>query len=447
MAIDFGINKQNLDPNERNTMRHCGSWIGLITLVRNKPILNRELDIKSKLYESTENHSIGNIIPIVCTILKCIEQSTIFKITNPYIMGILGILLEILSDPNIKDSCKATIDALFKDLKIKTNEITHFNYIEKKRSMKQSKNKFFINCLPNYIAIDSKTLGPYLTEREAELRQVVAIAVDLAVKEITKPVLQRSVNIALFTTRELALKDFGLEHDELKVINATQVMVTNLAGNLALVTCREPLRVHIRDNLEALLDSQTNLDAHSKETIKDIASQDNLDLACAIVKKFVIDKALDEVSKDQMIQQAIEKRKQARERGDRFLDENIFKVVQRLPAILRPNLNKPSRENVDIYENFAANVMMNNDFSASGTMRKYHPQIYNRNMLEQNLRSSDRSGKFELDENKISAILVQLENEINNPNTEEKARAIHMIYGNLSRLLQSTQHIESKIFS
>jgi len=70
--------------------------------------------------------------------------------------------------------------------------------------MKQTKNKFFINCLPNYIAIDSKTLGPFLTEKESELRQLVAVAVDLAVKEITKPVLQRSVNIALFTTRELA---------------------------------------------------------------------------------------------------------------------------------------------------------------------------------------------------------------------------------------------------
>jgi CCR4-NOT transcription complex subunit 1 len=100
----------------------------------------------------------------------------------------------------------------------------------------------------------------------------------------------------------------------MKLINATQVMVTNLAGNLALVTCREPLRVHIRDNLENLLDSQTSLDAAYKETIKEISSQDNLDLACAIVKKFVIDKALDEVSKDHYIKEAIDKRKLARGR-------------------------------------------------------------------------------------------------------------------------------------
>jgi len=223
-------------------------------------------------------------------------------------------------------------------------------------------------------------------------------------------------------------------------------MVTNLAGNLALVTCREPLRVHIRDNLEALLDSQTTLDASYKETIKEISSQDNLDLACAIVKKFVIDKALDEVSKDHLIKEAINKRKMARERNERFIDENIYKVVQRLPPILRPDLRKPNREAVDIYENFAQTVMMNNDFTTVGNIRKYHPHLYNRNMLEANLNRTERGGKMELDENQISTILLQLKKEINNPNTEEKARAIHMIYGNLSRLLQSTQNIESKIF-
>jgi len=67
-------------------------------------------------------------------------------------------------------------------------------------------------------------------------------------------------------------------------------------------------------------------------------------------------------------------------------------------------------------------------------------------MLEANLKGTERGGKMELDESQISAILLQLKKEINNPNTEEKARAIHMIYGNLSRLLQSTQNIESKIF-
>lgn len=62
------------------------------------------------------------------------------------------------------------------------------------------------------------------------------------------------------------------------------------------------------------------------------------------------------------------------------------------------------------------------------------------------MRRDERVGKIELDEAQIQQILIQLKKEILNPNTEEKARSIHMIYGNLSRLLQSTQNIESKIF-
>lgn len=51
------------------------------------------------------------------------------------------------------------------------------------------------------------------------------------------------------------MKDFAFEPDEEKLIHAARIMVTNLAGNLALVTCREPLRMHIRDNLEMALNT------------------------------------------------------------------------------------------------------------------------------------------------------------------------------------------------
>ena len=87
IAVDFAINKVGLDATERNTMRHAGTWIGIMTLQRSKPILQKELDLKNKMYESMENHSVGNVIPIVCSILKTTETSSIFKSTNPYIMG------------------------------------------------------------------------------------------------------------------------------------------------------------------------------------------------------------------------------------------------------------------------------------------------------------------------------------------------------------------------
>lgn len=256
ICFDFAYHKPELTPEERKMVRNCGKWLGILTLASNKPILRKDLDLKLRIFEALEARRVNKIIPIVINIIEGIKKSRLFKKNNPYIMAVLSVLTEVMDDKSVKNVTRASILTLLKELNVdRQMDITYFGYIKNKRNAKQSKNKFFVNCLPNYICIDSRTLSPYLTQMDVDLRQIVAMAVDLAVKEITKPVLQRSVNIALFTTRELALKDFGLEPDEAKLLHAARIMVTNLAGNLALVTCREPLRVHIRDNLEIGLNS------------------------------------------------------------------------------------------------------------------------------------------------------------------------------------------------
>lgn len=78
-----------------------------------------------------------------------------------------------------------------------------------------------------------------------EIRRLVSEVIEQAVKEILPPVVQRSVSIALITTRELVLKDFTYDSDINKVTSAIDSIVKNLAGSLALVTCREPLRLQL----------------------------------------------------------------------------------------------------------------------------------------------------------------------------------------------------------
>lgn len=50
-----------------------------------------------------------------------------------------------------------------------------------------------------------------------DLNKLVAQALESAIKEIINPVISRSVTIAMITTREIGLKDFACESDELKV--------------------------------------------------------------------------------------------------------------------------------------------------------------------------------------------------------------------------------------
>lgn len=64
-----------------------------------------------------------------------------------------------------------------------------------------------------------------------------------------------------------------------------------------------------------------------------LASRENLELGCKLIKKEVIEKALKKVREDLHITQAIERRKRSEELGIRlFRDESIVAQFQELPA-------------------------------------------------------------------------------------------------------------------
>jgi CCR4-NOT transcription complex subunit 1 len=77
--------------------------------------------------------------------------------------------------------------------------------------------------------------------------------VDASIVDILGPVVDRSVTIALITTKQLVLKDFAFDGNVNRVREAADQIVQNLAGSLALVTCREPLRISLQNNLLKLI--------------------------------------------------------------------------------------------------------------------------------------------------------------------------------------------------
>ena len=93
-----------------------------------------------------------------------------------------------------------------------------------------------------------------LFAQQPALKRIVPVAIDRAIREIIQPVVERSVTIAQITARELVTKDFALEPDENTMRQAGHLMVSNLAGSLALVTCKEPLRVSVSTHLRQLLE-------------------------------------------------------------------------------------------------------------------------------------------------------------------------------------------------
>ena len=71
--------------------------------------------------------------------------------------------------------------------------------------------------------------------------------------QIILPVVERSVTIAGISTRELVAKDFATEANEEKLRQAGHLMAQKLAGSLALVTCKEPLKSNLATHLRQFL--------------------------------------------------------------------------------------------------------------------------------------------------------------------------------------------------
>ncbi len=90
-------------------------------------------------------------------------------------------------------------------------------------------------------------------QTNVDLKQIVANAINHSISQILSHVIDRCVKNALETTKELTLKDYIIEDNSTKLYEAAKAMMTNLTWNLALVTCREPLRSELYEHLEYLL--------------------------------------------------------------------------------------------------------------------------------------------------------------------------------------------------
>jgi CCR4-NOT transcription complex subunit 1 len=58
-----------------------------------------------------------------------------------------------------------------------------------------------------------------------DIRKIIGDAVDASIVEILPPVVDRSVTIALITTRELVVKDFACDGDPKKILKAADLII------------------------------------------------------------------------------------------------------------------------------------------------------------------------------------------------------------------------------
>ncbi len=76
-------------------LMNLGTFLGIMTVAQNRPILARELDIKQLLVEAYASEKMKYVVTFVCRIFKECQKSNIFKANNPWIKAVLEILKEI----------------------------------------------------------------------------------------------------------------------------------------------------------------------------------------------------------------------------------------------------------------------------------------------------------------------------------------------------------------
>ncbi|XP_076942862.1 uncharacterized protein LOC143612873 [Bidens hawaiensis] len=182
-------------------------------------------------------------------------------------------------------------------------------------------------------------------------QRVLGYTMELAIKEIVSSIVQRSVSIATQTTKELVLKDYAMESDESRIHSAAHLMVASLAGSLAHVTCKEPLRGSIssqlRNNLQALnLNVATELLEHAVQLV----TNDNLDLGCALIEQAATEKAVQTIDSELAPQLSIRRK----HREGPYYDTSLYTQghVGVLPEALRPKPGRLSHSQQRVYEDF-----------------------------------------------------------------------------------------------
>jgi len=386
---------------QRASLKTIALWLGRITLARNKPIRMRELSIKDILIQGYDNKRLIVAIPFVCNVLASCKESIIFHLPNPWLSAMLGLLVEIYTFPEVRLNLKFEIEVLFTKLEVALNAVEPSTILRNRVAPTQPQgdvpdrleqeyrkslaemlsgsrtdgvrmrtfpgdgeapaevNEWFIQRTEELLARLPDAMNftpefPFFQMNSA--KRAVHDATSLAIREMMSPVVERSVTIAGISTRDLLAKDYSTEGDSAKLRHAAQLMVKNLAGNLAMVTCKDPLRERMTSSIRTALIAvgypESGLPDHIVSGIVD----DNLEAATAVLKSLTVDKASKDIDVNLAAHFASRREHLEHRPNQHYIDSASVAIALppgALPNILRMIPGGLLPQQTRVYEDFA----------------------------------------------------------------------------------------------
>lgn len=387
---------------ERSLLKNLGSWLGHLTIEKNKPILQKDLDLKNLLFAAYENGKLIAVIPFVCKVLNHCQNSKVIKPPNPWVMGLISLLAEIHALPELKLNLKFEVEMLCKNLNLVLAQIETKNMLADRTphsdvlltngpmspDLKKSGshgglqsiapeivrqpqlmplfNEAIVPDTPLFIPelLDHVKIDPnlHLFNQQPSLKRFIYMAVDTAIREIVAPVVKRSVTIASRTTAHLVTKDFALDSDVNKMNRAAQLMVQNLSAKLAMVTCKDLLKSSIKTYLSNLFKamlvnpSDVNL-INEIDDMAEVVSNDNVDLGCLYVENAATDRASIGI-KEALTSEFEMRRNYQQGKSQVWTMYNMNNYPRNLPSRLIPR-NGLTRQHLQVYEDFRSYAQSN----------------------------------------------------------------------------------------
>lgn len=393
----------------RTVLKNLGSWLGSLTIAKNKPIKSKSFDIKHLVYNGYESGYLVCIIPLVCAVLSHIQKSKVFKLPNPWTLSCLVCLGSLYTIPNLKQTICFEIEILLGSLSLDIQQfINHhpnifqsiqqppFNSPDFQPGPKPfqgqqppgststppnlptnpqqtsptpippaSSGNQLLNALGNSVVI-SRSLA--LFQKHPDLKVAVPIAVERSIRELVSVLSERAVILAVGTTLELVLKDFACEPDENLIKRGAQLMAASLGGSIVTVSGRTPLRTSIIQNLKDLIQSSSMSPANEApddfidQTAQVIAS-DNLPIASLLIEQVVIEQAVQAVH--EALIPHLNARRNPKNPKELSPDPMYFSSTVKYPQALPFPLRLPAKLT-------GAELQVYKDFSQFGPIKRIH---------------------------------------------------------------------------
>ncbi|KAF9244222.1 Not1-domain-containing protein [Melanogaster broomeanus] len=400
-AVMLNSEKTMQVTSERAILKNLGSWLGTITLARDKPIRHKNLSFKDLLIEGYDSGRLIVAIPFVCKTLEPCAKSKVFKPPNPWLMAVISLLVELYHFADLKLNLKFEIEVLCKGLDIDLDTVEATTILRHRPTADAAAPA---PGLPDYVNdIDTLPMDGFeagVMQNEAQLmpigsaastenqraigahiesilaglssnvilspqlsplhanhsfKRAVQLAVDRSVREIIVPVVERSVTIAGISTRELVTKDFATEASEDKLRKAGHLMAQKLAGSLALVTCKEPLKSNLGGHLRTALVEHGFSEQVVSEQVLSILVADNVEVACSAIEKAAMERAVADVDEGFAPSYDVRRRQRELRNGQTFWDPiappTNFSAGLPDPLRIKPTGLQPHQ--IAVYEDFS----------------------------------------------------------------------------------------------